>query len=54
MYDVLVKGCFHLNVLRFLNDGVEMLRKIVMKLFMQVIWCHWFRHLTLDNMVKEL
>ena len=50
MYDVLVKGCFHLNVLRFLNDGVEMLRKLVIKLFMHVI----FSSLMLDNMVKEL
>ena len=37
-YDMHVKGCFHLHVLRFLNDGVEMLTKVVIKLFMQVIF----------------
>ena len=49
-----VKGCFHLHVLQFMNDGVEMLRKIVIKLFVQVIWYHFIRLLKLDNMVKEI
>ena len=53
IYDVHVKACFHLHVLQFLNDGVEMLRNDK-TIYAGYLVFGFLRLLTLDNMVKEL